>query len=133
MTSVEGGSRVAAKDWTAKASGALRRYRVMAFVTGVMLLILCVELTMKYGLRLGPEVMRWVEWVPFAHGWIYVMYLVTVMDVWSTMRWSFGRLVGLVLAGVVPVMSFVVERRVHRDGERQIEHGRPVRRVAVRA
>lgn len=121
------------KDWTAKATGALRRYRVMAFITGVMLLILCVELTMKYVLRLDDDIMRWVEWVPFAHGWIYVVYLVTVMDLWSTMRWSFGRLVGMVLAGVVPVMSFVVERKVHADGERQIAEGRPVRRVPVRA
>jgi len=49
------------------------------------------------------------------------------------LRWSFGPLAGLVHAGVAPVMSFVVERGVHRDGERQIELGRPVRRVAVRA
>lgn len=124
---------MAAKSWTEKAGGALRRYRVMAFVTGVMLLVLCVEMLMKYGLRVDDDIMRWVEWVPFAHGWIYVVYLVTVMDLWSTMRWSFGRLVALVLAGVVPVMSFVVERRVHADGEQQVALGRPVRRVPVSA
>ncbi|MCL3859945.1 DUF3817 domain-containing protein [Actinotalea sp. K2] len=99
----------------------------MAWITGVMLLVLCVELLLKYVVQAGDDVMRWIEWVPFAHGWIYVVYLVTVVDLWSTMRWGLGRLVGMVLAGVVPVLSFVVERRVHRDGLDQVVAGRPRR------
>ncbi|WP_308121822.1 DUF3817 domain-containing protein [Actinotalea ferrariae] len=122
---------MAGKDWVTKARGALQRYRVMAWVTGVMLLVLVVEMTLKYAVRPGDDVMRWIEWIPFAHGWIYVVYLVTVIDLWSTMRWRFGRLVAMVLGGVVPVMSFVVERRVHRDGEAQVAHGRPAARAAV--
>ena len=126
------GGAVAENAWTRKAAASLRRYRVMALITGVMLLVLCVELLLKYVLRVDDDVLRWVEWVPYAHGWIYVVYLATVVDLWSTMRWSFGRLTTMVLAGVVPVMSFVVERSVHRDGEAQLTEGRPVRRVAVR-
>lgn len=101
----------------------------MARVTGVMLLVLCVEMVLKYVVGAGEDVLRWIEWVPFAHGWIYVVYLVTVVDLWSTMRWTFGRLVTMVLAGVVPVMSFVLERRVHADGEAQLERGRPRRQA----
>lgn len=98
-----------------KGRQALQRYRVMAWVTGTMLLVLCVEMLLKYAVRVGPDVLSWIGWVPFAHGWIYVVYLVTVMDLWSKMRWDFGRLAAMVAAGVVPVMSFVVERRVHAD------------------
>ncbi|WP_281287181.1 DUF3817 domain-containing protein [Actinotalea subterranea] len=123
---------MAATDWTSKANGALRRYRVMAWVTGVMLLVLVAEMTLKYLVQAGPELMRWIEWVPFAHGWIYVVYLVTVVDVWSTLRWGFGRLAAMVLGGVVPVMSFVVERTVHRDGLAQVAVGRPAPRGASR-
>ena len=122
---------MAGKDWVTKAGGALRRYRVMAWVTGVMLLVLVVEMTVKYVLQAGPEVLRWIEWIPFAHGWIYVVYLVTVVDLWSTMRWGFGRLAAMVLGGVVPVMSFVVERRVHTEGLAQVAAGRPAPRRAV--
>ena len=104
----------------AKTRAALGRYRVMAWVTGVMLLVLVVEMLLKYALDAPASVVRWIEWVPFAHGWIYVVYLVTVLDLWSKMRWGFGRLVGMVLAGVVPVMSFVVERRVHADAEARL-------------
>jgi integral membrane protein len=103
-----------------KARGALQRYRVMAWVTGVMLLVLTLEIVLKYVVGAPDSVVRWMEWVPFAHGWIYVVYLVTVLDLWSKMRWGFGRLVGMVLAGVVPVMSFVVERRVHADAEARL-------------
>ena len=102
-----------------RAPGALRRYRVMAWVTGVMLLILVAEMIVKYGFRPGDGVLRWIEWIPFAHGWIYVGYLITVFDLWSLMRWRLRRLVVMVLGGVVPVMSFLVERRVHADAERR--------------
>ena len=101
----------------AKALAALGRYRVMAYVTGVMLLVLVVEMLLKYVVHAPDSLMRWIEWIPFAHGWVYVVYLVTVLDLWSKMRWGFGRLVVMVLGGVVPVMSFVVERRVHADAE----------------
>lgn len=107
---------MATTDWTTRAGRALQRYRVMAWITGVMLLVLVVEMALKYVLKADESVLRWIEWVPFAHGWIYVVYLVTVLELWLVMRWGFGRLVAMVLAGVVPVMSFVVERRVHRDG-----------------
>ncbi|WP_129339701.1 DUF3817 domain-containing protein [Cellulomonas endophytica] len=110
----------AAARWAAKATGALRRYRVMAWVTGVMLLLLVVEMVLAYVVGAPDAVLRYLAWIPFAHGWIYVVYLVTVLDLWSTMRWRWGRLAALVLAGVVPVLSFVVERRVHREGEERV-------------
>lgn len=99
----------------AKTAASLRRYRVMAWVTGVFLLILCVEMLVKYAIRPGEDVLRWIEWIPYAHGWIYVLYLVTVVDLWGKVRWGFGRLAALVFAGVVPVLSFVVESKVHRE------------------
>lgn len=104
-----------------KVRAALQRYRVMAWVTGVMLLILTAEMLLKYVLQAagvdeaGDPRPVIGTWVAFAHGWIYVVYLVTVIDLWSKVRWGWGRLVTMVLAGVVPVMSFVMERRVHAD------------------
>ena len=106
-----------------KARGAMARYRFMALVTGAMLLILCVELGIKYGLGALTDVegvMPFIAWVPFAHGWIYVVYLVTVADLWSKMRWGFGRLATMVIAGVVPVMSFVLEKKIHTEAEAKL-------------
>ncbi|MGP7959818.1 DUF3817 domain-containing protein [Sanguibacter sp. A247] len=95
--------------------GSLARYRVAALVTGVFLLVLCVEMLAKYVLKVPDSVLTWIRWIPFAHGWIYVLYLVTVVDLWAKMRWSFGRLATMVVAGVVPVMSFILEKKVHAE------------------
>ncbi|MBF0721123.1 MULTISPECIES: DUF3817 domain-containing protein [Sanguibacter] len=118
---------VAAREKIIRAAqGALKRYRVMAYVTGVMLLVLVVEMAMKYVFKVDDDIMRYVTWIPYAHGWIYVVYLVTVVDLWSKMRWTVGRLVVMVLGGVVPVMSFLVEKRVHADAEARVAQARTV-------
>lgn len=118
---------VAAREKIIRAAqGSLRRYRVMAYVTGVMLLVLVVEMAMKYVFEVDDDIMRYVTWIPYAHGWIYVVYLVTVVDLWSKMRWTVSRLVVMVLGGVVPVMSFVVEKRVHADAEARVAAARTV-------
>ncbi len=106
-----------------RARGAMQRYRVMAWITGTMLLLLTTEVVLKYGFHAGgvdadgaPLPVIGV-WVAMTHGFVYVVYLVTVVDLWGKMRWGLGRLVTMAAAGVVPVMSFVMERRVHRDAE----------------
>ena len=113
--------------WARKARGSLGRYRVMAWVTGVMLLLLCVEMVLKYVLQVpgfnveGDPRSEAARIIAMVHGWVYVVYLVTVFDLWSTLRWRLGRLVTMALAGVVPVMSFVLERRVHSDAAARID------------
>lgn len=107
-------------DRVVKARAAFARYRVMAFVTGVWLLLLCTELVLKYvvqargvGADGSPNAVLGA-WVAVAHGWIYVVYLVTVVDLWTRMRWGLGRVAAMVVAGVVPFLSFVVEQRATR-------------------
>jgi len=96
-------------------AGALSRYRVMAFVTGGFLLLLCLEMVLKYVLRLNGDEAVLGDWIAIVHGWIYVLYLVTVVDLWSSLRWRFGRLLALIAAGVVPLLSFWAERRTTSD------------------
>lgn len=91
---------------------ALTRYRVMAIVTGVMLVILTISFTLGF---LGVDTGTVGATIAIAHGWIYVVYLVTVFDLWSRLRWPFGRFIALVLAGVVPIVSFIMEHRIVRE------------------
>ncbi|UER55646.1 DUF3817 domain-containing protein [Kineosporiaceae bacterium SCSIO 59966] len=90
----------------------------MAWVTGGFLLLLTVEIIVKYLLLDGEPFLG--TWIAITHGWIYVIYLVTVVDMWSKLRWGPGRLVQLVLAGVVPALSFVVERKVTGEARDRI-------------
>lgn len=96
---------------TEKDNSAFKRYKIMAFITGGMLLLLCAEMLMKYVFKVNGDEPVLGTWIAIVHGWIYVLYVVTVFDVWSRMRWSFGRIITLIAGGVVPVLSFVMEKR----------------------
>ena len=91
-------------------SGALRRFRVMAVVVGIALFVLLVALVAKY----GYDRERFAEVYSPIHGYLYIGYLVTVGDLARRAGWSLLRTVGVMLAGTVPVLSFVVERRTTR-------------------
>jgi integral membrane protein len=101
-----------------KLAASLTRYRVMAWVTGGFLLLLTFEMVVKYGFNSGEPFLG--TWIAIVHGWIYVVYLITVVDMWSKLRWGPGRLITLVLAGVIPVLSFVVERKVTVEARERI-------------
>lgn len=122
---------VAAERRARRVRGAVTRYRVMAWVTGTMLLLLTTEIVLKYlvhanGLdETGDPRPVIGSWVAFVHGWIYVVYLASVFDLWSAMRWRLGRLVAMALAGVVPVMSFLLEARIHAEALRRLDESRP--------
>ena len=74
-------------------SAALTRFRVMAYVVGVLLLVLVfVAMPLKY----FADQPTMVAIVGPLHGFLYMVYLVTAFDL---------------LAGTVPVMSFVAERK----------------------
>ncbi|MCC2309701.1 DUF3817 domain-containing protein [Cellulomonas chengniuliangii] len=134
-TPTTGAGPVPADARVAKQQGALGRYRAMAWITGVTLLVFSVELLLKYLFRVngvdadGSPNGVLGSWIGFVHGWIYVLYLAAVVDLWSKMRWRMSRLLALALAGTVPVMSFVLERRVHAEASARIEQaaGTPAR------
>jgi integral membrane protein len=90
-------------------NGALTRFRVMAWVTGVMLLILVfVAMPMKY---IGDDDSL-VRIVGVAHGWLYIAYVITVLTLAYQAHWRPLRTLLVMLAGTVPFASFVAERKV---------------------
>ncbi|HEU0127842.1 MAG TPA: DUF3817 domain-containing protein [Pseudonocardiaceae bacterium] len=82
-------------------------YRIFAYATGVMLLVLTVSVVLHYGF--GDERLTWSGPV---HGYLYMGYLVSTVFVGTSMRWRLGRMVLVALAGTIPLMSFVAERHV---------------------
>ncbi|MFI0897987.1 DUF3817 domain-containing protein [Streptomyces sp. NPDC020983] len=92
----------------------LTRYRVMAYVTGVLLIALTLAVIGKYGLDIsGAGTATTV--IGFAHGWLYVVYLIFAFDLCSKAKWPLGRMAWVLLAGTVPTAAFFVERRVSRE------------------
>ncbi|WP_019544940.1 DUF3817 domain-containing protein [Streptomyces sulphureus] len=92
----------------------LTRYRVMAYVTAVMLLVLCACMIFKYGFGMGEDVTFVVSQ---AHGLLYIVYLGFAFDLGQKARWSFGKLLWVLVAGTIPTAAFFVERRVRAEVE----------------
>jgi integral membrane protein len=88
--------------------GALARFRVMAYVVGVGLLALCAAMVLKYAF----DEDQYVAIIGPVHGFLYIVYLVAVVDLGLKARWSLKGTILVMLAGVVPLVSFFVERRV---------------------
>ena len=99
-----------------KIQGPLTRYRVMAVITGSFLVIVCVGL-LRY--LPGIDAPTWVDSllgvVAQIHGLVYIVYLVVSFQLWSKTPWKMSRLFVMALGGVVPLLSFYLERRVHSD------------------
>ncbi|HEY2579143.1 MAG TPA: DUF3817 domain-containing protein [Streptosporangiaceae bacterium] len=91
--------------------GAVLRYRVMAYITGVVLLVLCFA---GIPLQVAAHNDVIVNDVGTVHGILYMIYLVVAYLLTRRLRLPIGPTVLVLLAGTVPVMTFVVERWVHR-------------------
>jgi len=91
---------------------ALVRYRFFAYATGVLLVVLvCVGMPLKY-LGGNDQV---VTWTGIPHGWLYMGLLVTAYDLGRRVRWGWGRMLAIALAGTVPFLSFVAEYSARKD------------------
>lgn len=92
--------------------GALLRYRVMAWVVGVLLVVLVVVgMPLKY--LGGNDAVVIATGVP--HGWLYMVLLITAYDLGRRVRWPWLRLILIAAAGTVPFLSFVAEHYATQD------------------
>ncbi|MGC9498180.1 DUF3817 domain-containing protein [Streptomyces sp. WG7] len=92
----------------------LTRYRVMAYVTGVLLILLCLGMIAKYLLDMDGAA-DFTHVVSLAHGWLYVVYLVFAFDLGSKAKWKVSKQLWVLLAGTVPTAAFFVERRISQE------------------
>jgi integral membrane protein len=90
-------------------SGALTRYRIMAYVVGVLLLLLVfvhIPLRIFWDIHTPVAVM---------HGWMFMIYLVTALDLSLRLKWQvFPRTLLIMLAGTIPFFSFYAEHKATR-------------------
>lgn len=96
----------------AKLTSSLTRYRIAAWVVGVLLIVLMlIAVPLRY---LGDDPTL-VEIVGPLHGWLYLAYLIMGVDIANRMRWPVRNILLMLLAGTVPFLSFVAERWVTRQ------------------
>ncbi|GGD11392.1 DUF3817 domain-containing protein [Nocardioides daphniae] len=119
---------------------ALTRYRVMAYVVGVLLIVLCligVPLSNFDGspMWVGDKIPtpNWFDEgsrannigefitsiLGTAHGWLYMIFLVFAFSLARKAKWTMAFTLGILAAGTIPVVSFWAEhkatQRIKRD------------------
>ncbi len=99
-------------------AAALTRYRVLAYVVGVgLLLLVLVAMPLKYFAD-SPGL---VAVVGPLHGFIFFVYVLATLDLAVRARFSPVWTVLVLIAGTIPFVSFVAERRVTADVRAQLD------------
>jgi integral membrane protein len=89
-------------------------YRVMAFTTAVLLIVLVFVGVPLQTVAGSPQV---VNVVGTMHGFLYLVYLVVAFALTLRLRVPKGRMLLVLLAGTVPFCAFVAERSMTRRFE----------------
>ena len=100
----------------AAARKALGFFKVMAILVGIGLLVLCLGMVLKFGYDKPGLSDFWDQ----KHGLLYMIYVGATANLGFKMRWSPGHMVAIMLAGVVPFLSFWAEHKVAGQVESEL-------------
>ena len=94
-------------------------YRPLAFVVGILLATLVfIGMPLKYLAPAGSELQAFGDQVTalvgVTHGFLYMAYLLVSFLLWRQTRWPLWFAILVLLAGLVPLLVFWVERQVTR-------------------
>ena len=107
-------------------SGALLRYRVLAWTVGVgLILLVVVGIPLQYGAGVDAV----VAVIGPIHGVLYIVYLLFALDLARRARFSLLQMAAMVGAGFLPGLAFVAERSVTRRVDRRLADPPPARRT----
>jgi integral membrane protein len=89
----------------------MNRFRAMAIICGINLLLLVVYMLAKHVFHLLDGKTAFVV-IPIAHGYFYIVYILTVLQLAVQKRMPLLTIVALVAAGTLPLASFIAERKI---------------------
>jgi integral membrane protein len=95
-----------------KVRAALLRYRVLAYATGTVLMVLVFVAVPLHYLGDSPGLSRVVA--PL-HGGLFIIYCGLTLDLSIRLKWPLLKTVLVMLAGTIPIMTFYAERRVTHE------------------
>jgi integral membrane protein len=55
---------------------------------------------------------KWLIFIPIAHGYLYIVYILTALQIGVQKGMRFLTILALIAAGTLPFASFIAERRV---------------------
>jgi len=93
---------------TQPSTAVLTRFRLMAILCGVNLLLLIFGYMPAKYLFDAVETNKWLIFIPIAHGYLYIVYILTALQIGVQRKMSLLTILALIAAGTLPFASFVV-------------------------
>lgn len=88
------------------------RFRIIGILEGISyLVLLCIAMPLKY-LAHKPEAVKYTGW---AHGVLFVLYMLALAHVWYAERWSFKKVVVAFIASLVPFGPFILDSQLKKE------------------
>lgn len=83
-------------------------FRRIAFAEGVsFILLLFIAMPMKYALGFSLA----VTLVGWAHGVLFMIYMVLLLQVWIKENWTFAKVILAFMAGLIPFGTFWFDKK----------------------
>lgn len=87
-------------------------FRGIAFLEGISyLVLLLIAMPLKYFADLPEYVMI----AGMAHGVLFTMYVIALLVVWITRRWSFLKVLGAFILSIIPFATFWLEVKLRKE------------------
>lgn len=93
-------------------SNSLGRFRLTALLEGIsFLLLLGIAMPLKY-IWAWPWAVKYLGW---AHGLLFVMYILTLVQVATEKEWKFTKVLIALAAGLFPFGTFWFDRTLQKE------------------
>jgi integral membrane protein len=86
-------------------------YRVMAYITGVLIIVVCF---VGIPLQVAANNTFIVSQIGTVHGYLYIVYVIVAYILAQKLKMRFWPTILLLLAGTIPILTFFVERWMNR-------------------
>src|SRR5262245_29387127 len=89
-----------------------RTFASVAMAEGISYVVLLgIAMPLKYYFEF-PLAVKVVGW---AHGILFLLYAILLVLCWVEYKWSFGRVVWYFVASLLPIVPFIIERRLRQE------------------
>ncbi|GHN02395.1 membrane protein [Cytophagales bacterium WSM2-2] len=90
----------------------VRAFATVALIEGLSyVLLLVIAMPLKYFFQF-PYAVKIVGW---AHGVLFMLYVIFLILCWIECKWSLKRVSLYFIASLLPILPFIVERRLKKE------------------
>jgi len=90
-------------------------YKYMAFIVGTALIPVTIAYILKITIRPEFKEAIWYHLLFQIHGLVFMIYLVATFNLSIKRNWELSKMLLVMLAGVIPLMSFFIEARLAKE------------------